>query len=251
MADNPAAPPDPKASAPAAPPAAAPAAKPAPKPHHEDDERIIIRPYPKTVFFYPAAVTALICGILTVTGGAQAHTLGFVFMCVFVFNLVIMSFEFTRYVSVAVVLSILVLVLLGVQMNDKLHLVEALAALYRKMSFTANAGFYFGIFGAFVFTLIGIIFDTRFDYWELRGNEVLHHHGFLGDVERFPAPSLKLKKEITDVFEYLLLFSGRLIIYPTGSERAIVLENVPRINVLEELITNRLHTLKVTVHTDG
>ena len=79
---------------------------------------------------------------------------------------------------------------------------------------------------------------------------MLHHHGFLGDVERYPAPSLKMRKEITDIFEYCLLLSGRLIIYPTGSERAIVLDNVPRINKVESQIEELLDSLRVVVESD-
>lgn len=229
--------------------AAAPAAAPAKAPAKKDPERarLIIRPYPKAVFFYPTAVCALVCAILTLTGAAKAQTLGFIFMCIFFFNLIVIAFEFTRYVSVAVVLTTLVLVLLGVQLNERLGLIYYLGRIYSVLAFQANAAFYFGVFGSLVITFIGIVIDTRFDYWELRGNEVLHHHGFLGDVERFPAPSLKLKKEITDVFEYLLLRSGRLVIFPAGTSRAIVLDNVPRINVLEEMITTRLHTLQVSI----
>lgn len=217
------------------------------KPDDDADQRVIIRAYPKAIFLYPAAICALVCGIMAATKTANDQTLGFIFMCVFFFNLVVLAFEFTRYVSVAVLLSVLVLVLLGVQLNDKFHLIDALKRLYDSVQFSANSWFYFGIFGCYALTLLGIIVDTRFDYWELRGNEVLHHHGFLGDVERFPAQSLQIKKEISDVFEYLLLFSGRMILYPRGKDRPIVLENVPRINVLEELITRRLHTLQVTV----
>ncbi|MFC1705212.1 hypothetical protein ACFL59_00135 [Planctomycetota bacterium] len=212
-----------------------------------EDERVIIRPYPKAVFLYPLAVCSLACGFLSLAGSAtvEPRTVGFVFMCIFLLNMVIISFEFTRYVSVAVVLSVLVMVLLGIQLNERFGVIGYLQTVYGYLYFEAKAGFYFGMFGCFVVIFIAIFVDTRFDYWELRGNEVLHHHGFLGDVQRYPAPSLRLKKEINDVFEYLLLFSGRLVIFPAGSERAIVLENVPRINVLEELITQRLHTLQV------
>lgn len=223
-----------------------PAAEPATK-EEEERERVIIRPYPKAVFFYPVALTALICGLLSLTGWVAPATLGFVFCVVFFFNIVIMSFEFTRHVSVAVVLSIFVIVLLGMLLNERLHLVEFLRGLYAKLDWQANAGFYFALAGAFALTMLGVFIDTRMDYWEVRGNEVLHHHGFLGDVERYPAPSIRIKKEITDVFEYLLLFSGRLIVYPSGAERAIVLDNVPRINKIEAQIEELLDALHVTV----
>ena len=66
----------------------------------------------------------------------------------------------------------------------------------------------------------GAAIETRFDYWEVLHNELLHHHGPFGDLERFPAPQLKLDKEIPDIFEYLVLRSGRLIFYPTSERRA-------------------------------
>jgi hypothetical protein len=243
--------PDPK-PAPARAPAAE-KARPAAAPAHilssGEPHSVVIRPYPKSIFLYPIALTALVCGIFTAAGIGAERTLGFIFCLVFFFNVVILSFEFTRHVSVALVLSVFVVVLLGMLLNQRVALFHFLGVLYGKLNFVANAGFYFAIFGAYVLVLGGIVVDTRMDYWEVRGNEVLHHHGFLGDVERFPAPSLKMRKEIADVFEYLLLWSGRLIIYPTGSERAIVLDNVPNINKIEDRIEELLDSLRVTIET--
>ncbi|MGH7298209.1 MAG: hypothetical protein ACRELB_24940, partial [Polyangiaceae bacterium] len=184
-------------------------------------ERVVIRPYPKTIFMYPLALVSLLCGVMSlIPSFAAAHgaTLGFIFVLVFFFNIIVMSFEFTRHVSVALVLSAFVVILLGLLLNERVELKHFLGQVYGRLHFVANAPFYFAISGAYALCLGGIIFDTHMDYWEVRGNEVLHHHGFLGDIERYPAPSLKMRKEITDVFEYLLLLSGRLVIYPTGSE---------------------------------
>lgn len=214
-------------------------------------ESVIIRAYPNAVFMYPVAVCALVCAVLQMTTGVGHETLGFVFMCVFMFNLCVLAFEFTRNVSVAMFLGGLAAILLGILINERLQLTVFMKNVYLFLSFNADAGFYFGIFGCFVIVFAGVVIDTRFDYWELRGNEILHHHGFLGDVERFPAQQLQLKKEITDVFEYLLLHSGRLIIYTRGNDRPIVLDNVPRINIVEEMITQKLHTLKVTIQSGG
>lgn len=211
------------------------------------EESVIIRRYPKAVFFYPMAVAAFLCGLATQLGLAEPQTLGFVFMVVFFVNLVVTAFEFSRHLSVAVILLCFVVILLGVLLNEQLGLAGVMASFYKLLSFQAGAGFYFGLCGAYVITMLGVAVDTRFDYWEIRGNEVLHHHGVLGDVERFPAPNIKLKKEIRDVFEYLLLGAGTLVIYPSGSERPIVLDNVPRIGALEDQITEKLHTLRVSI----
>jgi gentisate 1,2-dioxygenase len=48
----------------------------------------------------------------------------------------------------------------------------------------------------------------------------------------------------------MLLRSGRLIIHASNERRAIVLENVLRINRTEERITRMLGALQVRVSTD-
>ena len=95
----------------------------------------------------------------------------------------------------------------------------------------------------FVFVLISV----KFDYWEIRQNELLHHHGILSDLKRYAAPSLRIDKEINDVFEYLLLGSGRLIVHPSSERRAIVLDNVLFITRKERNITRMLSAIKVEV----
>ena len=59
-----------------------------------------------------------------------------------------------------------------------------------------------------------VIYVTRWlDYWEVMPNEILHHHGPLSDLERYPTMNLKFDKEIPDVLEWLLLGSGRLVLH--------------------------------------
>jgi hypothetical protein len=92
---------------------------------------------------------------------------------------------------------------------------------------------------------------VQFDYWEVRPNELLHHHGMLSDLKRYSAPDLRVDKEINDVFEYLLLRSGRLILHPSGEKRAIILENVLFITQKEESLTRMLGALQVQVRKAG
>jgi hypothetical protein len=92
---------------------------------------------------------------------------------------------------------------------------------------------------------------VRFDYWEVRPNELLHHHGFLSNMERLSAPNLRIDKEVNDVFEYLLLRSGRLIVHASNERRAIILDNVPNIRKKEEAITRMLGALQVQVRQDN
>ena len=70
---------------------------------------------------------------------------------------------------------------------------------------------------------------------------------YLSDLERFSSPNLRIDKEINDIFEYLLLQSGRLILHPSNERRAIVLDNVFFISSKEKSITKMLGALQVQV----
>ena len=68
----------------------------------------------------------------------------------------------------------------------------------------ANKGFYFMVFVTLML-VFAVIYVTRWlDYWEILPNEILHHHGPLSDLERYPTMNLKFDKEIPDVLEWVL-----------------------------------------------
>ena len=114
----------------------------------------------------------------------------------------------------------------------------------------ANATFFVVVVIVMALVYCAVFVSVRFDYWEVRPNELLHHHGFLSGLKRYAAPNLRIDKEINDVFEYLLLGSGRLILQPAG-ERDIVLDNVLFINKKEQSITQMLGALQVEVRPDS
>ena len=97
---------------------------------------------------------------------------------------------------------------------------------------------------------VGVFINIRFDYWEVRPNELLHHHGFLSSLERYSAPNLRISKEIDDVFEYMLLRCGRLILHPSNEPRAFVLDNVLGIDRKEAAITKMLGALQVQIRDE-
>ena len=105
-----------------------------------------------------------------------------------------------------------------------------------------NAQFY-GFFSAgLAFLLVLVFINTRFHYYEVNAREILHHHGYLGDIRRWSTEGLEMNKEIYDVAEYVLLRSGRLIFNPMTSKKAVVVDNVVNVNRIEKSIndTNRL-----------
>ena len=167
------------------------------------------------------------------------------------FNLVVISFEFPRTTSLTWFFAISTLCLASwflFSLYD--NLAPALLQGVLSIKPMANGSFYM-IFTAIMLALfVAVLISRRVDYWEVRGNELLHHHGFLSNLERFNAPNLRIDKEITDLFEYLLLRSGRLVIHCSNERRAIVLENVLGIDKKERQITQMLGALQVRVRTD-
>jgi hypothetical protein len=78
-------------------------------------------------------------------------------------------------------------------------------------------------------------------------NEILHHHGYLGDIHRVPTHGVRMQKEIYDMLEFVLLRSGRLIFYPQTTREFIVIDNVVNINKAEERLTQLLSSVSVSI----
>lgn len=220
----------------------------------EPPEVIKLVSYPKIVFLYPVLLASLAIAIyLSIVGSeTHGHTVTALFLVVFALNLGILAFDFPRatsltlfFCAVAVVLGA---VILFMKRPDLLPTVSRWLTEYKPH---ANASFYWGFSGILGTILLVSLALLPFDYWEVRRNELLHHHGILANLERFPAPNLRVDKEINDIFEYLLLQSGRLIIQISSERRAIILDNVPRIRKKEAALTRMLGALHVTVGPEG
>jgi hypothetical protein len=222
-------------------------------------ESVYLVPYPKLVFLYPTYLTAIVAAIyLSLSYGDQPLTaadtgavvMNVIFLGVLVINLVVLSFDFPRATSLTLVFLVAALVLGGYLLNLKFGFLPAVFDRLKLLHPLANATFYMVLAGFMTLLYLAMLVSVRFDYWEVRPNELLHHHGMLSDLKRFSAPDLRVDKEINDVFEYLLLRSGRLILHPSGEKRAIVLDNVLFVSRKEQALTRMLGALQVQVRRD-
>jgi hypothetical protein len=222
-------------------------------------QRIYLVPYPKIIFLYPSFFAALVIAVILTfmsepTVGptdTAAVICSVVFLGILTINLVVLAFDFPRSTSLTVFFFLAALALgatvLFILKPDWLPIIGGALLEVRP---AANATFYYLISGLFALLYLFVFLVVRFDYWEVRPNELLHHHGILSDLKRYAAPNLRIDKEINDVFEYMLLHSGRLILHPSGERRAIVLDNVPFINQKEDQITKMLGALQVKVQEE-
>jgi len=225
----------------------------------EIPSRVILVSYPKIVFLYPiflASIVAACChaffpATLDPAYGPAA-VVSTIFLILLAGNMMILAFDFPRTTSLTlfffVVALVLGFVLLFTFRPGLLPAITRALAAFRPL---ANSHFYWAFAGILGTILLAVLVAVRFDYWEVRPNELLHHHGFLSNLERLAAPNLRIDKEINCIFEYLLLRSGRLILQASNERRAIVLDNVPFITKKEDDITRMLGALQVQVRTDG
>ena len=221
----------------------------------ETPKKIYLVSYPKLVFLYPTFIAAIICGILTSiignTEGESTHLFSLIFLGVLTINLVVLTFDFPRTTSLTLFFFVAMLLMGGyLTFHFNPSLLPIVGDVIHGLKPFANSNFFF-LFAAVLFAFyLAILVAVRFDYWEVRPNELLHHHGFLSDLKRYPAPNLRIDKEINDVFEYALLRSGRLILHARHESRAIVLDNVLFINTKETRLTKMLGALQVSVRDD-
>ena len=219
-------------------------------------EKIFIVPYPKVVFLYPTTLACLTTAIWLTLLGPQAIEppqtipviLSSVFLAILALNLVVLSVDFPRassltlfFIGSTVALGLAVLTIL------RPDVIPYFRDYIKQIQPVANATFFWIIFSMLFSILCAVKILVQFDYWEVRRNEILHHHGILSDLRRYPTTGLQVEKEINDVFEYCLLRSGRLTIRAQGETRAFVLDNVPFINHKEERLTRLLSSVKVKV----
>jgi hypothetical protein len=209
---------------------------------------VIVRAYPKVVFFYLTWIVSILCGMLqpeNLGDRTLSAQIGLIWLSVFTFNVLVISFEFSRIRSVALTFFTIAVILSA----SMLGYLGSITDFFSDLGLVMNKAFYYclGALYSVIFLLVWI--NSRFSYWEIQPNEILHHHGFLGDVHRYPTRGLHMKKEITDVLEYVLLRSGTLVLIPLGEERPIVLQNVIGMNSVEDKIQRLLGTLKVRIDT--
>jgi len=238
------------------------ASPPEPADKNAPPEKVYLVSYPKIISFFPSALFALVFGtIMVILGdpviaGAEgtpehrgyqaAVILSHLFLFAFTVNLVIVGFDFPRGTSVTILFVVTSLALGAFLLFQNFRgLLPVVSNILHSINPVVNSTFYFLYFFIFVTIYLIVLIKVQFDYWEIRPNELLHHHGFLSDLERYPAPNLRVSKEVNDVFEYFLFRSGRLILHPSSETRAIILDNVPFIDYKEKKLTSMLGALQV------
>jgi hypothetical protein len=180
------------------------------------------------------------------------NLLAMLFLGMFAFNLLVMALDFPRFSLVAVILAILLFLFFVLWLGAQFQwdLMKPIHIIFSGIYAVANKGFYYMVF-ATLMVVFTVIYITRWlDYWEILPNEILHHHGPLSDLERYPTMNLKFDKEIPDVLEWAMLGAGRLVLHVPNVSKALVLDNVLFISAKEKALKSVMSRLEVRVTTD-
>ncbi len=186
---------------------------------------VYLRSYPKVIFFWPMAFVSLVLWLLQMIYPTPVALLGNIWLVVFFINMFIVAFDFSSSKFFVLIMVVVVVVLLLV------FLVPGM--------FTATSGgefnpgitaeFYLVVSITMAFILGLVVLSSRFDYWKIERNEIYHKKGIFSSAERMPTKSLRIKKEIPDVFEFFILRAGSITLMP-GHGDVIPLPTVLNIN---------------------
>jgi hypothetical protein len=178
------------------------------------------------------------------------NVLGLIFLTVLFLNLMILAIDFPRFTILAIILGGSTLLFLFLYLTVYFDIIGPLVRLLENVYIVANYEFYL-LFAMVLLVIYGVVYISRYlDYWEILPNEILHHHGPLSDLERYPTLNLKFDKEIPDVFEHFMFGAGRLVLHVSDERKSIVLDNVLWVSRKEEALKKLMSRLEVRVTTD-
>ena len=247
-------------------------------------DEVRIYHYPKIIFLYPTLIASIVAALVlsfsdgvyeepTTAPAAETRTdsvtptdsvspepvkrssvvlVTVIFLFLFTFNLFVMAFDFPQSKFLAVVFFIfavvLGLVVVGVKSPE---LMGSFGDMIARINPVADKAFYWTMSGLLGFVFIVMYLSRLLDYWVIRPNEVIHYHGLPRHTRRFSAPHMRFEMEINDIFEHMLLKSGRLYIRPTGAKEEFVLENVINVRRKNDRANQILSALQVQLKDDA
>lgn len=196
---------------------------------------IYLRSYPKVIFFWPLTLVSFVLWLLqmiaTASGVGPLAWYGNIWLIVFFVNLFIVAFDFSSTKFFVLILVVVIVVILLAFLAPNLF--AGISADEFNLRITAEFYLVVTILMAFILGLV--ILGSRFDYWKIERNEIYHKSGIFSSAERIPTKSLRILKEIPDVFEFFILRAGSITLMP-GHGDVIPLNTVLNINKKQKQI---------------
>lgn len=201
---------------------------------------VYLRSYPKIIFFWPLAIVSLVMWLLQMLVPSPVAWYGNFWLALFAINMFIVAFDFSSMKFFVLILVIVVVVILLIFLAPDLF--GGLPAGSFNPGLTAE--FYLSVTLIMGIILGLVVLGARFDYWKIERNEIYHKKGLFTSAERLPTKSLRIKKEIPDVFEFFILRAGSITLFP-GHGDVISLPTVLNINKKQDQIDYLLSHISI------
>ncbi len=191
---------------------------------------IYLRSYPKVIFFWPLLVTSFVLWMIQAFSSPNS-VLGYVWFIVFFVNIFVTAFDFSSTKFFVLILAVVIIILVVAFLVLPNFTVDITGI---SLDVALPWEFYMLMTVILLFILGIIIISTRFEYYKIERNEIIHKAGIFSSAERFPVKSLRFKKEIPDVFEFFMLRAGKFTIMPGKADEVMILPTVLNINKREK-----------------
>ena len=209
-------------------------------------DHIYLRSFSKIVFFYPLLILSLVLWLIQFILGESITWFGFLWIIIFFTNLFVISFDVSS--SKFFILLLIVAILLIIVIFLILPNIEISSGWIADMNIIMSTEFYFAVVITLAIVMLLALIGAGYDYWKIERNEVYHKKGIFSADDRYPTKDLRIKKEIPDIFEYVLLGAGSVtLIFGHKGESVFHINTIPRINKRGKEIDYLLSHMKVEV----
>ena len=216
------------------------------KEENAKEEKVYLRNYSKVIFFYPLFIASFILYLIEAIMGIEEPWLGAIWITIFFANLFVIAFDTSSTKFFIILLVVIILIIIFAFVFHPGNIISQVLS----FEITITMSYQFYLVSTIILGLIFIIawIATRFDYWKVERNEVIHKKGIFVSVDRYPTKSLRIKKEIADIFEFALLRVGRIELF-FGGQDVIHLNTIININKKAKQLDYLLSDIEVDVET--
>ncbi|OLS15381.1 MAG: hypothetical protein RBG13Loki_1012 [Promethearchaeota archaeon CR_4] len=221
---------------------------------------VVLRDLSKGIFLYPLAIYSLISAIIEYFGEKSSNpadilpseawihsnVLSLIWVVMFFANIFVVSFDVSTGKFLILILAI---TLIGLIVVFLIHYeIIQIGSIGNLFNFNLEIRTHFYLMTALILGVIVLLTLVAglFRYVRIEANEVLVK-GILGDVKRFPTTKLHYDKKIIDVFEFMALRAGTIILHILGAGEPVELHTVPNVNKKAEQMDALLSVLKISL----
>ena len=210
-----------------------------------EKDQVILRNFPKAIFFTPLFLVSVIFWIIQSFLTDLNPWLGIIWVIIFFSNFTVTALDFPSYRVLILILGVVIIVLLALFLG-LIPTLKQLGIIGQNFRIGLPAEFYM-IMTIILGLILGLVMlSTRFDYYRIERNEVIHKTGFFStSLERYPVRGLRVKKEIPDLFEYFLFRAGTITLMFAKNDKIVHLNTVLNVKKKAERIDFLLSSLHV------